>query len=89
MALATVLALKPKLLALDEPSAGLDPQGRRELSALLKTLAQTTIVSTHDLALVQDTFLRAVVLAEKQVVAGEATATLFADYERLKHFGLV
>ncbi|WP_298815116.1 energy-coupling factor ABC transporter ATP-binding protein [Chloroflexus sp.] len=88
VALATVLSMQPKLLALDEPSAGLDPRGRRELSELLQALPQTMLVSTHDLTFAQATFPRAVVLAEGQVVADEATATLLADHDRLTRFGL-
>ena len=51
VALATVLAMDPTVLVFDEPSAGLDPRGRRELIDLLASLSQTLIVSTHDLEL--------------------------------------
>jgi hypothetical protein len=51
VALATVLAMNPSILVFDEPSAGLDPRGRRELIELLQSLTQTLIVSTHDLEL--------------------------------------
>ncbi|OAN44883.1 cobalt ABC transporter ATP-binding protein [Chloroflexus islandicus] len=89
VALATVLAMQPSLLALDEPSAGLDPRARRELSELLRTLPQTMLVSTHDLALVADVFPRSIVLAEGRVVADEATSSLLADHDRLWQYGLI
>lgn len=89
VALATVLAMQPSLLALDEPSAGLDPRARRGLSELLRTLPQTMLVSTHDLALVADVFPRAIVLAEGRVVADEATSSLLADHDRLLQYGLI
>ncbi len=89
VALATVLAMQPSLLALDEPSAGLDPRARRGLSELLRTLPQTMLVSTHDLALVADVFPRVIVLAEGRVVADEATSSLLADHDRLLQYGLI
>ncbi|MCX7858966.1 ABC transporter ATP-binding protein [Chloroflexus sp.] len=89
VALATVLAMQPSLLALDEPSAGLDPRARRALSELLRALPQTMLVSTHDLALAADVFPRAIVLAEGRVVADEATASLLAHHSRLLQYGLI
>lgn len=89
VALATVLAMQPSLLALDEPSAGLDPRARRGLSELLRTLPQTMLVSTHDLALVADVFPRVIVLAEGRVVADEATSSLLVDHDRLLQYGLI
>ncbi|WP_322822880.1 ABC transporter ATP-binding protein [Chloroflexus sp.] len=88
VALATVLAMRPAILALDEPSAGLDPRARRDLIDLLHTLPQTMIIATHDLALAADLAPRAIVMADGQIVADEATTTLLADQQRLYEFGL-
>src|SRR4029079_18221644 len=49
--LAGLLACEPKILVLDEPTAGLDPKGRRELKQLLANLPVTKIIATHDLEL--------------------------------------
>src|SRR6516162_5944866 len=51
VALAGVLAMRPKILLLDEPSMHLDPRGRRELIGLLRGLAGTKLIATHDLEL--------------------------------------
>ena len=62
VALATVLSMDPSVLVFDEPSAGLDPRGRRELIGLLRGLPQTLLVSTHDMRLVAEVFPRMVVM---------------------------
>lgn len=69
IAIATVLSMEPIILALDEPSAGLDPQGRRELIALLQRLPQTMLIASHDLELVRQVCDRALVMTTGRVVA--------------------
>ena len=88
VAIATVLSMHPDILALDEPSAGLDPRARRGLITLLQELPQAMIVSTHDMKLVQEVFPRTVVIAQGQVVADDTTATILADGELLERYGL-
>jgi cobalt/nickel transport system ATP-binding protein len=76
-AIATVLAMEPRLLVLDEPTAGLDPRGRRELLETLERIDRTLLVVTHDLPLAAELCERAVVLANGRVVAdGPADAVL-------------
>jgi cobalt/nickel transport system ATP-binding protein len=79
VALAGVLAMAPAVLVLDEPSAGLDPAGRRRLIELLRSLTQTRIVATHDLLLALEVCQRAVVLHEGRIVADGTPGRLFAD----------
>ena len=88
VAIATVLAMQPDILVLDEPTAGLDPRGRRRLIELLDELPQTMIVSTHDMLLVADLFPRMVVMDEGQVVADGSTPELLADHALLEAHGL-
>jgi len=88
VALATVLSMDPEVLVFDEPSAGLDPRGRRELIDLLRGLSQTMIVSTHDMRLVAEVFPRVVVMDDGQVVADGPTASLLADDTLLQRHGL-
>ncbi len=88
VALATVLTMDPSVLVFDEPSAGLDPRGRRELIALLDGLHQTLLVSTHDMRLVDEVFPRMVVMDDGRIVADGPTATLLADDALLDAHGL-
>jgi len=88
VALATVLSMDPSILVFDEPSAGLDPRGRRELIGLLRSLDQTTLVSTHDMRLVAEVFPRTIVMDGGVVVADGPTDRLLADHVLLEAHGL-
>jgi cobalt/nickel transport system ATP-binding protein len=88
ISIATVLAMEPKVLVLDEPSAGLDPRARRKLIQLLAHLAPTMLISTHDLRLVQELCPRTLVLDEGRIVADGPTSRLLADEELLRAHGL-
>lgn len=88
IAIATVLAMKPQILILDEPSAGLDPRARRALINLLHDLPITMLVSTHDLRMVQELFPRMVIMDEGEIVADGRTEDLLADQTLLEAHGL-
>ena len=88
VAIATVLAMEPEILVLDEPSAGLDPRGRRALINLLRELPVTMLVSTHDMALVQELFPRMIIMDEGQIVADGQSAVLLSDDLLLETHGL-
>jgi cobalt transport protein ATP-binding subunit len=88
IAIATVLAMRPDILVLDEPSAGLDPRGRRQLIDLLGSLPVTMLVSTHDMRLVAELFPRSLVMDRGALVADGDTATILADDELLEAHGL-
>jgi cobalt/nickel transport system ATP-binding protein len=88
VALATVLSMDPSILVFDEPSAGLDPRGRRELIGLLRSLDQTMLVSTHDMRLVAEVFPRTVVMDGGLIVADGPTSRLMADIAVLEAHGL-
>ena len=87
-AIASVLSMRPEILALDEPTAGLDPRARRRLVGLLRELPQTMLAATHDLRLVAEVFSRTVVLDGGRVVADGATDELLADGRLLEAHGL-
>ena len=88
IAIATVLAMEPRILVLDEPSADLDPRARRTLIQLLKRLTQTLIISSHDLRLVKELCPRTVILDEGHIVADGPTLELLSDEALLYAHGL-
>ena len=88
IAIATVLSMQPEVLVLDEPTAGLDPRTRRALINLLHELPLTMLVSTHDLAMVKETFPRMVIMDEGRIVADGLTKDLLADEALLVAHGL-
>jgi cobalt/nickel transport system ATP-binding protein len=79
VAIATVLAMDPSLLVLDEPSASLDPRARRELLEMLARLDETMLVVTHDLPFVAELCERAVVLSAGRIVADGRCADILRD----------
>jgi energy-coupling factor transporter ATP-binding protein EcfA2 len=76
------------VLVFDEPSAGLDPRGRRELIQLLLGLDQTLLVSTHDMRLVAEVFERMVVMDDGKIVGDGRTRDLLSDDPFLFAHGL-
>jgi cobalt/nickel transport system ATP-binding protein len=87
-ALAGVLAMRPAVLLLDEPSMFLDPRGRRELIATIRALPGTKLIATHDLDLVLDTCPRTLVLDAGALAADGPTEALLADAELMEKHGL-
>lgn len=79
VAVATVLAMEPEILVLDEPSSNLDPASRRELADILRSLDVTVLMVTHDLPYALELCPRSVVLSEGRVVADGATYDLLTD----------
>ena len=86
--LAGVLACAPTILALDEPTAGLDPRGRRELVALLRSLTATRLVASHDLDMIVALCARVIVLDRGAIVASGPTAEVLADEALMLAHGL-
>ncbi|MGH3905707.1 MAG: CbiX/SirB N-terminal domain-containing protein [Pseudonocardiaceae bacterium] len=78
-AVATVLAMHPEVLVLDEPTANLDPAARREFADLVKRLGMTTLLVTHDLPYALELCSRALVIDHGQIVADGPTREIFAD----------
>lgn len=78
-ALATVLAMRPDVLILDEPTAGLDPAGRREVVTVLGSLPIMQLVITHDLPFALEVCERAVIMDEGLVVADGPTADILSN----------
>ena len=79
VAVATVLAMEPEILVLDEPSSNLDPASRRELADILRSLDVTVLMVTHDLPYALELCPRSVVLSEGVVVADRPTFDVLTD----------
>jgi cobalt/nickel transport system ATP-binding protein len=88
IAIATVLSMRPQILVLDEPSAGLDPRARRRLINLLRGFPITMLVSTHDMFMVKELFPRTVIMDEGRIVADGSTADILNDEALLTAHGL-
>jgi cobalt/nickel transport system ATP-binding protein len=78
---ATVLAMEPEILVLDEPSSNLDPASRRELAEIIAGLDVTVMMVTHDLPYALELCPRAMILSGGTIVADGPTRNLLADSE--------
>ncbi|MBW1604428.1 ABC transporter ATP-binding protein [Streptomyces sp. JJ66] len=83
VAVATVLAMRPEILVLDEPSSNLDPAARRELADLLRSLDLTVLMVTHDLPYALELCPRSVVLSDGVIAADGPTPKLLCDADLL------
>ena len=87
VALASVLSMRPEVLILDEPTAGLDPQGRRELMAHIRSWPDvdlTLILVSHDLDELARLVERVVLLDRGRIVADGPVRQILSDAELLR-----
>lgn len=84
VAVATVLAMKPEILILDEPSSNLDPASRRELAEILEKLNITVFMVTHDLPYAYELCERSVILSKGKIVADDSTKNILGNEQLLK-----
>ncbi len=93
VALASVLALRPDVWLLDEPTAALDPRSQTRLLDFIEELGRqgmTVITATHDLDIVEEIADRVVMFCEEHEIAGEGTPQeVLSDYERLVACNLI
>ncbi|GAB4270225.1 MAG: ABC transporter ATP-binding protein [Deferrisomatales bacterium] len=88
VAIATVLAMSPDILVMDEPTSNLDPRARRRLIGLLRSFEHTKIVATHDLDMVLELCARTIVFCDGKVTADGPTLQIFRDETLLEASGL-
>lgn len=86
--IASVLVTDSRMLVLDEPSAGLDPAGRRELMTLIESLNTTLIIATHDLDLAERLCPECAVMRKGRIAWTGPTDQIIGDPRRLREFGL-
>ncbi len=86
--LAGLLACKPSLLALDEPTNNLDPRSKRALKNLLRKIPSTKIIASHDLEMIHELCSRTIVLDNGIIVAEGETTTILSDEKLMLDHGL-
>jgi cobalt/nickel transport system ATP-binding protein len=86
--LAGILVCHPQILALDEPTSDLDPRGKRELKALLRSIPVTKIIASHDLELVVELCSRVIILDKGRIVAHGPTIDLLSNEDLMIRHGL-
>jgi cobalt/nickel transport system ATP-binding protein len=84
VAIATVLAMEPEVLVLDEPSSNLDPAARDELAGIIESLDLTVLMVTHDLPYALQLCPRAAVMNGGVIVAEGPTRDLLADTQLMR-----
>jgi cobalt/nickel transport system ATP-binding protein len=88
VSIATVLAMSPDILIMDEPTSSLDPRSRRRLIEMLKTFKHTKIIATHDLDMALDLCERTIVLHQGKITADGRTEAILRDEALLQESGL-
>jgi len=88
VAIASVMAMEPDILAMDEPAANLDPRSRRSLISLLKTFKHSKIIASHDLDLILDVCQRCIVIGGGAVVADGPSAEILSNKALLEENNL-
>ena len=83
VAVGTVLAMKPEILVMDEPSSNLDPAARRELAEIITSLDVTLLMVTHDLPFAYELCQRAVILSAGVVAADDEISSVLANKQLL------
>ena len=83
-AIATILAMEPEMIVMDEPSTALDPCNRRTVINTINRLPQTKIIASHDLDMILDTCQRVILLSHGRIAADGDTDTILRDKELLE-----
>ena len=84
-AIATVLAMEPEVIIMDEPSVSLDPYNRRAVINVINSLTQTKIIASHDLDMIMETCRRVILISDGQIVASGDTDEILRNKELLEN----
>lgn len=83
-AIATILAMQPEVILMDEPSATLDPVNRRMVIRTIQSLPQTKLIASHDLDMILETCDRVLLLSHGRIAADGDCGTILRDRELLE-----
>lgn len=83
-AIATILAMQPEVILMDEPSTALDPVNRRTIIHTIQALPQTKLIASHDLDMILDTCERVILLSHGRIVADGDCETILQDKKLLE-----
>ncbi len=84
VSIATILAMEPDCILMDEPEAALDPRNRRRLIELLNTLQPAKLIASHDLDMILDTCTRTILMSHGRIVADGPTQQILRDQKLLE-----
>ena len=87
-AIATILAMTPDVILMDEPTIALDPKNRRRLINILNSLDHIKIIASHDLDMVLETCNRVILMSEGKIIADGAARNILTDKDLLEANGL-
>ena len=83
-AIATILAMEPEMILMDEPSTALDPVNRRTVIRTINGLSQTKLIASHDLDMILDTCQRVILLSHGTIVADGDAEVILRDQALLE-----
>ncbi len=83
-AIATILAMDPEVILMDEPTASLDPYNRRLVINVINSLSQTKLITSHDLDMILDTCGRVILLDQGKIIADGKTEEILRDQKLLE-----
>lgn len=83
-AIATILAMEPEMIVMDEPSTALDPVNRRRVISTINSRKETKLIASHDLDMILDTCQRVILLNHGRIVADGEAETILRDQDLLE-----
>ena len=84
VAIATVLAMQPNILVMDEPSANLDPKARRQTIDLIAGFSHSCLIASHDMNMLKEVCERTIMMHHGTIIADGATSQIFSDTDLLQ-----
>lgn len=88
VSIATILAMMPDVILMDEPSVTLDPKNRRNLIHILNGFRQLKMIASHDLDMILDTCSRVILMSDGEIIRDGDVKEILSDRELLEAHGL-